>query len=86
MSTLHNFHVPLSEELYQQLQEETRRQRKPATQLARQAIATWLRQQRETTLHEAIRHYAEQMSGTEADLDLELEAAAIEQLLQDDPV
>ena len=75
------FTFPLSEELYQQLQEETRRQHKPATQLARQAIATWLQQQRETTLHEAIRHYAEQIASTEMDLDVELEAAAIEQLL-----
>ena len=85
MSTLHNFHVPLPEELYQQLQEETRRRHKPATHLARQAIATWLRQQQEATLHEAIRHYAEQAAGTEADLDLVLEAAAVEQLLKEDP-
>ena len=84
MSTLRNLHVPLPEELYRQLQEETRRQHKPATQLARQAIATWLQQQQETALHEAICHYAEQMAGTEADLDLGLEAAAVERLLQDD--
>lgn len=84
MSALRNLHVPLSEKLYQQLREETHRQNKPATQLARQAIESWLSQQREAFLHGEIRRYAEQMAGTEADLDTALEAATIEHLLEED--
>jgi len=86
MSTLRNFHVPLPEEIYQQLRAETRRQNKPATQLARLAIESWLKQQQESALNDEIRRYAEQMAGTPADLDSALEAATIEHLLQDDAI
>lgn len=85
MSTIHNLHVPLPDDLYRQLREETRRQRKPATQLARQAIEQWLQQQQQSALQEAIRTYAERESGTEADLDPLLEAAAIEFLTLEKP-
>jgi hypothetical protein len=38
----------------------------------------------QTTLHKALSDYAIQHAGTNADLDPDLEAAAIEQLLQSD--
>ena len=83
---MHHLHIPLPEDLYRQLKEATERLHRPATQLAREAIAAWLAQERQTALHEAIRAYAEQVAGSEADLDFSLEEAAIEQLRREDPV
>jgi predicted DNA-binding protein len=83
---MHNLHIPLPEDLYRQLKDATQRLHRPATQLAREAIAAWLAQEQQTALHEAIRAYAEAVAGTEADLDFSLEAAALEPLRREDPV
>jgi predicted transcriptional regulator len=80
MTTLRNFHVPLPEELYRQLHEEAERLRQPATHIVRQALQSWLDRQRQDLLHEAIHAYAQQLAGSQADLDPELEAAAAEHL------
>lgn len=80
-TTLRNLHVPLPEDLYSQLRAEAERVQQPATVLARQAIAWWLEQQRKGALYNSIRAYAAQNAGTEADLDPELETAAVEHLL-----
>ena len=84
--TMHNFHVPLPDEIYQQLRAETKRLNQPATQLVRQAIETWLRQQRQITLHDEIQRYAQRHGGTDIDLDTDLEIAAQDHLahLEDD--
>lgn len=80
-TTLRNLHIPLPEDLYSQLRAEAERAQLPATVIARQAIAWWLEQQRKRALHDSIRAYAIQNAGTAADLDQELETAAVEQLL-----
>lgn len=80
-TTLRNFHVPLPDELYSKLRAESKRSKKPATVLVRQAIEHWLRQRQKDALHDAIARYAGQNAGTGADLDRDLEAASIEYLL-----
>ena len=80
-AAMKNLHVPLPEPLYQELRAEADREQLPATDLARQAINTWLAERRRKVVYEAIQKYAKEMAGTSADLDPELEAAGIENLL-----
>ena len=77
-SPVKNFHLPLPEPTYRRLREVAGRAKQPATVVARYAIETWLREQRKAALHEAIAAYAAKMAGTAADLDPDLQAAALE--------
>lgn len=79
---MRNFHLPLPELTYAQLRAEAERTQVPATTLARDAIEEWLRRQLRVARHAAIAAYAEEMAGTNADLDPELESAGIEHLLK----
>jgi len=81
---MRNFHIPLPEETYSDLRAEAARTRRPATTLARQAIELWLRQRRKAARHEAIAAFAAECAGTPFDLDLDLEAASIEHLMDSD--
>jgi hypothetical protein len=81
----HNFHVPLSEELYRLLRTEAERVQQPATVVARNAIAWWLEQREKETLHDRIRAYAAHHAGTDVDLDSDLEQATVEHLLAEEP-
>lgn len=80
-SALRNLHVPLPEGLYRRLRVEAERTHRPATELAREAIDSWLGQRRKATLHEAMAAYAVACAGTTADLDPVLEATAAEHLI-----
>ena len=77
-----NFHLPLPERTYTQLRAEAERTQVPATTLAREAIDLWLRHQLRMATHDAIAAYAEEMAGTNLDLDPELESAGIEHLVK----
>ncbi len=77
-----NFHLPLPERTYAQLRAEAVRTQVPATTLAREAIDLWLRNQFRAARHEAIAGYAEEMAGTNLDLDPDLESAGIEYLVK----
>ncbi len=79
-ATIHNFHVPLPEQLYTRLRDVAHRQQRPATQLAKQAVEYWLEEQEKLTLHEEIVRYATQSAGTSDDLDEQLEATGLEHL------
>lgn len=79
-ATSHNFHVPLPNDVYSRLRSEAERQRKPATQLVKQAVEYWLEQQEKMMLHEEITRYAAENAGTADDLDGTLETAALEHL------
>lgn len=79
-----NFHLPLPENTYKRLRVEAERKQIPATALAREAIDSWLRDQARKARHEAIAAYAEEMAGTELDIDRELEAAGIDHLTRVD--
>lgn len=79
-SLMKNLHVPLPEPLYRRLRTEAERARRPATDLAREAIDRWLFEQQRQILHDAIQTYASETAGTRDDLDREMEAAAVEHL------
>ena len=79
-ATARNLHVPLPEPIYRRLRAEAERTRRPATAIAREAIEQWLAEQHRAALHEAISSYAREHAGSKADLDLELEGAAVEHL------
>ncbi|MGD0089763.1 MAG: hypothetical protein ABSE73_07570 [Planctomycetota bacterium] len=76
-----NLHVPLPEPLHRELRAAAARERRPATDLARQAIDTWLAERRRKLVYEALRKYAQEMAGSSADLDPQLEAAGLANLL-----
>jgi len=78
-----NFHVPLPADLYNQLQQEAEQAHRPATQLARQAIADWIQQRQAAALHQAMAEYASRWAGTDADLDVDLEQAGVDMLLDE---
>jgi len=78
---MHNFHLPLPEQVYHDLRKEAERSNRPATVLARQAIETWLSGRRKLARHEAITAFAVEHAGSVLDLDSELEAASVAHLL-----
>jgi predicted DNA-binding protein len=79
-AAIHNFHIPLPEQLYNRLREVAKRQRRPATQMAKQAVEYWLGEQEKLALHEEIASYAAAASGSAEDLNEQLEAASLEHL------
>ena len=80
---MRNFHLPLPEEVYVDLRQEAARTNRPATSIAREAIAAWLRDCRKAARHQAIAEFAREFGGTSLDLDAELEVASVEQLLEE---
>ena len=79
-----NFHLPLSEGLYDRLRQEAQRRGRPATAIAREALDVWLAEQRRMELHESIAEYARREAGSSADLDRELEESGLESLRKDE--
>lgn len=79
---MRNFHLPLPDETYDKLRAEAARTNVPATVLARDAIALWLKQQKRKALHRAIAAYAAEQAGTSFDVDADLEAAGVEHLME----
>lgn len=77
-----NFHVPLSESVYEKLRDEATRSGEPATELARQAIEAALTERRRLRLGESIATYAEAAAGTADDLDPALERSATQHLVR----
>jgi len=77
-----NFHLPLPDQVYDQLKTEAQRSRVPATSMARHAIQAWLAARRKAARKQAISAYAAEMAGTEFDLDPQLEAASLDILFE----
>jgi hypothetical protein len=76
-----NFHLPLTERSYNTLKAEADRMRLPATVLARHAVDSWLKQRARKARRSAIAAYAAEFAGMAIDLDPNLEAAAVEHLV-----
>ena len=76
-----NFHLPLPEGTYEQLRSVSAMTKIPATIIAREAIDEWLSRQLRQARHDAIAAYAQEMAGTEFDLDPLLAAASAQHLL-----
>ncbi len=77
----HNMHVPLPTDIHARLKAAAKRSGQPTTALVREAIEAWLVEREKEALHEAIADYAQAVAGTPADLDPELESAAVDHLL-----
>ena len=77
----HNLHVPLSGPVYDRLRAEATRSGRPATTLAREAIEAWIEERERHAVHQAIVDYANEMAGSLADLDADLEQAGVEHLV-----
>ena len=76
-----NFHVPLPEDVYLSLKRVAEVSKTPATQLARDAISRWLKEEEKNALSMQISEYAKRNAGSADDLDSDLEKASIEHLL-----
>jgi hypothetical protein len=77
-----NLHVPLPEELHEKLRAEARKSGQPATEIAREGIRLLLDLRRREAIYYEIAVYAQTVAGSQSDLDADLEAAAIEHLLE----
>jgi hypothetical protein len=77
-----NLHVPLSNELHEKLIAEARSSGRPATEIAREGIRLVLELRRREAISAEIGAYAREVAGSPADLDDDLETAAIEHLLE----
>lgn len=80
-----NLHVPLPPELHANLKEQSRLLGAPTTALAREAIEEWLKRRKRERVAQELREYATRMAGTGADLDPDLEAASVENWLENVP-
>jgi hypothetical protein len=76
-----NFHLPLPERTYAELQAEAARAQVSATAAARNAISAWLQARKKLARRRAIMEYAAAKAGTKFDLDPLLEAAGIEEMM-----
>ena len=76
-----NLHVPLSRELHEKLRAEARKSGQPAQELAREGIRLLLDLRRREGIHSEIAVYARTVAGSRADLDQDIEAAAVEDLI-----
>jgi predicted DNA-binding protein len=79
-----NLHVPLPDHVHGRLKLRARTAGRPATTLAREAIEEWLRRREQETLDAEIGRYATAHAGTAADLDRDLEAAAVDLLAKEE--
>lgn len=79
---LKNLHIPLPADWYEALRVEARRQGRPATQLAREAIAAWLEERRREEVERELARYVAAVAGSCDDLDPTLERAAAAELMQ----
>ena len=81
LGSMFNFHLPLPEDLHENLKAEAARSGQPATSLAREALVDWLAQRKKQRLYDEIAAFARAEAGTDLDLDGELEQAGIDSLL-----
>lgn len=73
-----NFHLPLPPALYAGLRDASVRLGAPATELAREAIDVWLKEEKRRHVRAEVAAFAETHAGTALDLDLAWEAAGLE--------
>ena len=84
--TRRNLHVPLTDDLYARLHAEAKRRGEAATQVAREAISTFLTQRERAAIDAEVEAYARRWAGTGVDLDKDWEKLGLESLrkLEDD--
>jgi hypothetical protein len=79
-ATVKNLRVPLPPRLFEALRAEAKRDGRPASVAAREAIAEWLSNRRRRSVEDDLRTYVASAAGTRDDLDEALEATTIEHL------
>jgi hypothetical protein len=79
---MQSFQVNLPDDVYGALQSEAARSGRPATDVAGQVIERWLRARRRADRDKELSAFAAEYAGTAVDFDPELEAAAVEHLLE----
>lgn len=80
-ATTKNFHLPLPPEIYADLRAAAERVGTPATDVAREAIQAWLKQERRLRIHAELRAYAEVTAGSSDDFDPAVSAAGAQTFL-----
>lgn len=73
-----NFHLPLPPALHAGLRDASARLGAPATELAREAIDTWLKEEKRRRVRAEVAAFAEAYAGTTLDCDPAWEAAGLE--------
>jgi hypothetical protein len=81
-SATKNFHLPLPEELYDELRSCAREVGQPATRFAQELMRAGLDDWRRALRRREIAAYAQQVAGSSEDLDPELERAGIQELVK----
>lgn len=77
-----NFHLPLPPALYAGLRDASVRLGAPATELAREAIDVWLKEEKRRRVRAEVAAFAETHAGTALDLDPAWAAAGLESAAQ----
>ena len=77
---MRNFHLPLPEDLDDDLRGYARAVGKPATLVAREALATYLKEKHREKTREEIEVWALAHAGSDVDLDEGLEVAGVEMM------
>ncbi len=72
--------LPLPEKMHEAIFAESHEMGVPATRLVRSVLEDWLRERRRARRRAEVRRFAMEHSGSELDLDPELEAAATAEL------
>jgi hypothetical protein len=81
-SATRNFHLPLPEELYDELRSCAREADQPATRFAQELMRAGLDDWRRARRRQQIAAYARQVAGSSEDLDPELEHAGVQELVK----
>jgi plasmid stability protein len=81
---MRTFHLPLPDDLHEALRREATADHRPATEVARDALAGWLQARQRERVAKEIHRFALDFAGTELDIDPVLEQAGVEHLLAGD--
>lgn len=81
---MRTFHLPLPDDLHDALRREATADRRPATELVRDALAGWLQARHRERVADDIHRFALAEAGSDFDLDPDLERAGVEHLLAGD--
>ena len=74
------FHLPLPDELHDALREEATAERRPATEIVRDALSGWIQARKRQRLADEIERFALAEAGTGMVLDADIAEAGIESL------
>ncbi|MBI3535907.1 MAG: hypothetical protein HY072_10535 [Deltaproteobacteria bacterium] len=77
-----NFHIPLHENIYLELRQVAEVLKKPATQIVRDVIGSWLKERKKAAIRQKLIEYVNANAGSRHDFDPELEAAGIEHIIK----